>query len=328
MITAFMSMQYRMHIKVAIFKRNLILEMLAVEEILINGNRYAFIKEFKDNVLLRNSYNALTKKTYGFDFEKWYQGGYWGSSYKPYSMMNGKNIVANVSASIMDCLVLGKSKKLVQIGTVMTDPAYRNQGLSRYLIEKVIGEWNGRCDMIFLFANDSVLNFYPKFGFEAVSEYQYFKEIKVHNDVIAAEKIDMSIDYNRKLVAERAAHSIPVSKLSVLKNAGLVMFYCTTYIRNKVYYLKEQDVIAIAEYNGDTLYLYDIFSMAKIDLDDVIKSLTNKNVKKVVLGFTPYDINGYHETLLQEEDTTLFVMKDKADLFKNNKLMFPVLSHA
>lgn len=97
---------------------------------------------------------------------------------------------------------------------------------------------------------------------------------------------------------------------------------------DKVYYLKEQNLIAIAEFNGDTLYLHDIFSSSEFYLDDVIKSLVNKKIKTVVLGFTPNDINGYHANLLQEEDTTLFVMKDKADLFRDNKLMFPVLSHA
>ncbi len=37
---------------------------------------------------------------------------------------------------------------------------------------------------------------------------------------------------------------------------------------------------------------------------------------------------GINVNLLHEDDTTLFVMKDKADLFQKNKIMFPVLSHA
>ncbi|WP_029451666.1 GNAT family N-acetyltransferase [Clostridium algidicarnis] len=299
-----------------------------MEEVFINDKRYTFIKDFKDKALFRKSYNTLTQKTYGFDFEQWYQSGYWGSGYMPYSLLDGENIVANVSSSIVDCLVLGETKRYIQIGTVMTDPDYQNQGLARYLMERVIEEWNSKCDMIYLFANDSVLDFYPKFGFTSVSEYQYSKTITNDNEVTVAEKLDMSLEDNRELVIDKINNSISMSKLTMMKNVGLVMFYCTSFMSDKVYYLSQQDVIAIAELQGDTLYLQDIFSLSAVDLDSVIKSLTNKEVNAVVLGFIPNDIDSYFVNLLEEDDTTLFVMKDKADLFKDNKLMFPILSHA
>ncbi len=302
--------------------------MITMEEVVINDKKYTFIKDFKDNTLFRKSYNALTQKTYGFDFEQWYQSGYWGSGYMPYSLLDGENIVANVSTSIVDCLVLGETKRYIQIGTVMTDPDYQNQGLARYLMKRVIEEWNSKCDMIYLFANDSVLNFYPKFGFTAVREYQYFKTITNDNEVVVAEKLDMSLEDNRELVIDKVNNSISMSKLTMMKNVGLVMFYCTSFMSDKVYYLSKQDVIAIAELKGDTLYLQDIFSLSAVDLDSVIKSLTNKEVKAVVLGFIPNDIDSYFVNLLEEDDTTLFVMEDKVDLFKDNKLMFPILSHA
>ena len=109
--------------------------MKVMEKILIDGKEYVFIKDFKDNAVVRESYNSLTGKTYGFDFEQWYQTGYWGNGYIPYSLMDGESVVANVSASIIDCLVLGENRRYIQIGTVMTDPTYQNQGLVRYLME-------------------------------------------------------------------------------------------------------------------------------------------------------------------------------------------------
>lgn len=302
--------------------------MITMEKVLVNGKEYGFAKDFKDNALLRKSFNALTQKTYGFDFEQWYQNGYWGNSYMPYSLMDGEAIVANVSISIMDCSVLGENKKYVQIGTVMTDPAWRNQGLSRYLMERVMQEWKNECDMIYLFANDSVLDFYPKFGLAAVNEHQCSKAIENDNEAMDAEKLDMSLENNRKLLVEKVSNSVAISKLSMLKNPGLIMFYCTSFMRGDVYCLEEQDAIAIAEFDGDTLCLQDVFSSSRVDLDKIIDSLASKKVKKVVLGFTPYETDGYCVNLLHEEDTTLFVMKDKTGLFKDNRLMFPVLSHA
>lgn len=297
-------------------------------KILIDGKEYAFIKDYKDNAVFRKSYNSLTEKTYGFDFEQWYQTGYWGSGYVPYSLLDGENIVANVSVSIIDCLVLGENKKYIQIGTVMTDSAHRNHGLIRYLMEKVLEEWKDKCDMIYLFANDSVLNLYPKFGFMAVNEYQCSKTITNDHEIIVAEKLDMSLDDSRELVINKINNSISISKLGMMKNVGLVMFYCTSFMRENVYYLKGQDVIVIAELEGDSLYLQDIFSPSEVDVDNIIKELTNKEIKTVVFGFTPNDASSYCVNLLQEDNTTLFVMKDKKDLFQNNKLMFPILSHA
>lgn len=58
--------------------------MIVMEKILIDGKEYAFIKDYKSNDLYRKSYNSLTKKIYGFDFEQWFQTGYWGNGYIPY----------------------------------------------------------------------------------------------------------------------------------------------------------------------------------------------------------------------------------------------------
>lgn len=242
--------------------------------------------------------------------------------------MDGESVVANVSASIIDCLVLGENRRYIQIGTVMTDSTHRNQGLVRFLMEKVLDEWKDKCDMIYLYANDSVLNLYPKFGFMAVDEYQCSKTITNDHEIIVAEKLDMSLDDSRELVVKKVNNSISMSKLAMMKNVGLVMFYCTSFMRDNVYYLRGQDVIVIAKIEGNTLYLQDIFSPSEVDVDNIIKALTNKEITTVVLGFTPDDTSCYCENLLQEDDTTLFVMKDKEDLFQNNKLMFPILSHA
>jgi predicted N-acetyltransferase YhbS len=301
---------------------------MVLEEVFINDKRYTLIMDFKDNAMYRKSYNSLTKKTYGFDFEQWYQNGYWGNRYLPYSLMDGDTIIANVSVSIQDFLVLGENKKYIQIGTVMTDSAYKNQGFSRFIMEKILAEWANKCDMIYLFANDSVVDFYPKFGFTAVNEYQYSMKITNGSEQITAEKLDMSLDGSCKLLEEKVTNSMSMSNLAARNNVGLIMFYCLSFMSDNVYYLREQNVIVIAEFQNDTLRLIDIFSPSMVDLDTIIKPLCTNGIEKVIFGFTPNDITGYSVNLLKEDDTTLFVMKDKADLFENHKIMFPVLSHS
>lgn len=69
----------------------------------------------------------------------------------------------------------GIEKHYIQIGTVMTDEFYRGLVLSRKLIERIINEHKDNVDGIYLFSNDSVINFYPKFGFSKSTECQYYK---------------------------------------------------------------------------------------------------------------------------------------------------------
>ena len=135
------------------------------------------IKNYRDNEMLRKSFNALAMKTYGLDFEDWYQNGYWGEAYTPYSIVEEGKIVANVSVNTMDFILDGSRKHVIQLGTVMTDEAYRKKGYSRMLMEEVEKDYAGKTEGIYLFANDSVLDFYPKFGFERAFEYGYEKEM-------------------------------------------------------------------------------------------------------------------------------------------------------
>lgn len=299
-----------------------------MEFIKVNDKTYGYAVNFRDDDKLRSSFNSLTRKTYGFDFEEWYKNGYWQDRYIPYALLDGDNIISNVSVNVIDFFVMGEKKRFIQIGTVMTDKEYRNQGLNRFLMERVLEDWKGKCDLIYLFANDSVLDFYPKFGFCPAEEYQYSKEILSVNSTSNATKLNMSDENDKKFLFDTINESKVFSQLAMIGNASLVMFYCTSFMKQSVYYIKDLDAIAIAEFNDNTLYLNDVFCKRDVHLDDIIAALVNKEIKQAILGFTPIDTTSFNVKLLKEEDTTLFVMKDGREIFEEKKLMFPVLSHA
>ncbi|KNF07644.1 hypothetical protein CLPU_14c00620 [Gottschalkia purinilytica] len=153
------------------------------ETLLINDKKYIYRCNYKDDSTLRNSFNRLTEKTYGFNFKQWYENGYWGDKYIPYSLLDGDNVVSNVSVNIIDFLILGEQKR-------------------------------------------------------------------------------------------------------------------------------------------------DVFAIKEVKLDKIINAMMNEKTKKVVLGFTPNNISSYEKSLVNEEDTTLFIKIGKDNPFKIRDLMFPVLSHA
>lgn len=299
-----------------------------MESLYVNGNRYEFATNYKENKQLRDSFNNLTRKTYGFDFKKWYEDGYWKDNYIPYSLVYESKVISNVSVNIMDFIILGEKKRYIQIGTVMTDRKYQGNGLSRVLMQKVLDEWEEKCDFLYLFANKEVLNFYPKFGFTSENEYQYSIDIREKSYLNNKRKMDINKEEDIKLLCNIIPNSKDLWKISMINNTSLVMFYCTSFMKDSIYYIEELDAIAIADYDEDTIYLHEIFSIKNVKLHSVINNLATKDIKNVILGFTPNIVDNYEVSLLKDEDNTLFIKDGKGNPFKSNKLMFPILSHA
>ena len=292
----------------------------------INGRKYAFVKNYRRNEKLRKEYNKLTEKTYGFDFETWYQEGYWGERHIPYTLFDGQSAVSNVSVNKIKFSVLGEEKNYIQLGTVMTDENYRNQGLSRYLIERAVNETESCCDLIYLFANEKVLDFYPKFGFREAEEYTSFKNISYSETNIQVKKLDMENPEDKKFLYNMIKSSIPLFKISMTENPELVMFYCLSFMKDSVYYIKSLNAVVIAEYEKNTVYIHDVFSSVKIDLNSIINIMTLHGSEKVILGFAPEE-KGFQNSVEIDRNNVLFVYNKNKVIFDYMKLKFPDLSH-
>lgn len=288
--------------------------------------KYDIVVDYKDNSVLRKSFNDLTKKTYGFQFEEWYQNGYWSDTYRPYSIVDGEKIVANVSVNIMDFVLDGHRKHFIQLGTVMTDKDYRGQGLSRYLIEKIISEWVDKVDGIYLFANDSVLEFYPKFGFVESKEYQYKYKINGIDNTKKYTKVNMKEEESRIKFIKANLGNTPNARLAV-DNLGLIMFYTTSFMSESVYFLPEENSYVIADINEDNIFIHQIISDEKMNIYNILNSF-GSIIKEVVLGFTPLETDGFIVEERKEEDTTLFILGSDFKAIEKEQLMFPTLSHA
>jgi hypothetical protein len=70
-----------------------------------------------------------------------------------------------------------------------------------------------------------------------------------------------------------------------------------------------------------------VFCETEVPLDKVISVLASNETTKVVLGFTPNEKDSFDESILIPVDA-LFILDDRWGLFNNEKLQFPVLSHA
>ena len=281
-------------------------------------------KNYRNNDALRASFNRLAEKTFGLNFENWYQNGFWQDNYIPYSVVIDGEVVSNVSVNACNMNYKGKIVKLIQLGTIMTDNDYRGKGYARALMEEVIKDYDGKVDGIYLFANDSVLEFYPKFGFKEAKEYQYTKEVTISGECKA-----QNIPLKGKADFDRAIKILDTNdqnaQLYMVGNSGLYMFYLSQFITENLFYIEECDSYAIAEMEGDTLILHTIIGNGAVD--EVIRAFGSK-IKKVVLCFTPKDTGGFEKTELHEEDTTFFVQGKFFEDNRDEEYMMQAITHA
>lgn len=307
--------------------------------------KYQLEKHVMQNDALRNAYNELAQKSFGLSFEAWYQSGYCGNTHIPYTLFDGEKAVSNISANRMEVAWKGKIRNYIQLGTIMTAPEYRGQGLSRYLMEEVLKDWKDKADAIFLFANQSVLDFYPKFGFERQAQYQYsLIPVKATGKKAGnlrnpdEEKVDIEKLYEaEKLEIEKPEHlkrlencyqkGNPFSKLQTVNGFGLLMFYCGSFLKDCIYYIPKLDAVMIAEQEEETLYCLDIFCEAGKDLNHILAAVASEEISRIVFQFTPAEAQKYEMEKIEDEDNALFVLRGKENIFADEKLMFPEIAH-
>lgn len=292
---------------------------------------FEICKNIRDQEDLRQSFSALSKATFGLDFEPWYLNGYWSDHYVPYAMVIEGKVVSNVSANIMTFDMDGVSKTFIQIGTVMTDEAHRGRGFSKLLMQEVEKDYKDIADGFYLFANDSVVDFYPKFGYTRADEYTFSISSKSgipdrppENRTV--EPLDMGNPEHLTRTIRAIRESIVQSALDLRNNEGLVLFYLTQFMRENVYYLSSEDAYVVAE-EEDTLFIHHIFSRKHCDLNAIIAAFGSK-FQSVELGFAPLEKDSFCRAVSEEENTTLFVKGVAFDHFDKLQLRFPTLSRA
>ena len=179
----------------------------------------------------------------------------------------------------------------MQLGTVLTAPACRGQGLSRALMERVLADWREGCDLVFLFANNSVLDFYPRFGFVPLTEQETAFPLEAGRPRLPVRRLDMADEGDRALLVRMAETTAPQGVLSMVRNPQLVMFYCQCFeglpFREQVYWLESLPAAVVARQEGDTLVISDIFSPAVQDVRAVAAALAKPGISRAVPEFLP-----------------------------------------
>lgn len=300
---------------------------------------YHLHKYVRDDDKARAAFNAMAGEVFGLSFEEWRRQGYWTHRYIPYLLLDEDRAAANVSVNRMETVWDGKRKHCIQLGTVMTAPAYRGRGLARMLMEEVLRDWLDRCDALYLFANDTVLDFYPKFGFQRQAETQR-RLLPALLPAAAPQplrRLDMELPADRELLRSCYQRGNSHTRLPMLDNEGLLMFYCASFLRDHIFYLEDSQTAAILEREEDALICLDLYGGRNTPaealphlLGSLLQSLPDHwtaGAKELRLGFAPAG-DALGEAIPFGEDDALFVYAGKENPLSGWQGMFPLLSHA
>lgn len=289
------------------------------------------ICDYMDNAELRHKLNGLTRSTFGFNFESWVTGGYSAAGdYIPYSLLENDTIVSNVSANRMRFLQKGVERRYIQIGTVMTDTAFRRRGLARSLMERVVGEYEGKCDGIYLFGDLGALDFYRKLGFREGLQYRYTlkRPPRLTEPQRFFRRVDGADAGTRQGYEDTVARAALSSSLEQTNKFGLQMFY-TAGLKN-VYYAQELDCFIVYTCSGGVLTLQSVIAKEPVPLREVLARI-GQEYDLLRLGFSPLPEDAPLFTAEPWDggaDYRLFYRGEALEGVAADRLFFPALSHA
>lgn len=189
-------------------------------------NKGTLIVDYKNDPVLRNRFFDIVGTIFpSANFREWYEKGFWADEYVLYSLVDNEKIISNVSLSKMKLMIDEEEVNGIQIGTVGTIPEYRNKGLSRYLMDLVLDKYQNSADLFFLFANETVIDFYPKFGFKQYNEVVYRSESDIPASDYSARKLNISSESDFTILTNLFSRRTSLTKLFGAVDYGFVTMW-------------------------------------------------------------------------------------------------------
>ena len=276
-----------------------------------------------DRQLVR-TFLEFTKSVFSWtDFSSWYESGFWPDEYIPHSIIVDGKIVSNVSITKMDVLINDHPVRGIQIGTVGTIPEFRGRGLSGSLMRYVLEKYKDRTDLFFLFANESVLEFYPKYGFSRKHETLYYSAVKKREDRQPLKKLDWRQSGDLDLIQELLRKRLPLTSLFGAGNYHpITLWHIINAYPDKIHYDKDQNMIRIGFLKGDTFHLIDLIFTGYPDMEKTLSILPSSGVASRICYHFPPDRTGFRvDDTGTDTESILFV---KGDFNPPEGYKFPV----
>jgi predicted N-acetyltransferase YhbS len=288
------------------------------------------ISDYKNNNELRGKFNNLTQEIFGFDFENWYQRGFWDNRYVCHSFFKDGQILSNISTTPFELIINGKEFNAIQIGTVMTKTEFRGKGLGIELMKTVIDKYKSEFDFFYLFGHNKVWEYYKKHDFIPIKKYSYSIELKrAAKSGKQLRKLDLSSKQDLETIIRLTKKRVPVSKsFGVLNDTSVFLFYCLYDYSENLFYCEAKDCLLVFTINkSKVVHLYDVLCETELsfaEINNLIRSEQN-DIIRIEFHYTPdYSDITIKPTEIETEDK-MFLNGDCSVLPENFR--YPDIAH-
>ena len=243
----------------------------------------------RNNPVYEVMFDGLINEVFGFSFDTWLERKLWDEQYVSYSIIDDEKMLANLCIFDNDMIVSGEKFRAIQLGAVCTRESARGKGLSRQLMERVLSDYN---DVpAFLFANESVLEFYPRFGFRQTQVYRpTLKKVVNNRDALSEseQKKVVKLDVDSPIVNSEIKNRNEYSRiLDCLNTQSIQMFHLLKDYPEDIYHLPETDVIVVAYQEESRLFIADVIASKPVTFESIICELPFNNIETIEFGFCP-----------------------------------------
>ncbi|ABF87319.1 acetyltransferase, GNAT family [Myxococcus xanthus DK 1622] len=219
------------------------------------------------------------------DFRRWTQWGEWNDDYRTFAVVDDGRVLANASVMRMRLLLEGREVTGYQLGAVGSLPSERGRGLARAVMNAALAHCGDA--PVLLFANKSVLEFYPRFGFEPRRQTLFSASHVARPGETAAPQLDVAEADVRARLRMLSDEGLPVTeRFGARGTAAIASWYAANGFARPLRALSD-DAWVFTEVEGETLFIDDIFARAPFDLRAALPRLIDRPISSIQFGFTP-----------------------------------------
>ncbi len=282
----------------------------------------------------------LLLEAFDLSLAGWRARGHWTADYTCHALVEDGEVLASAGVYRMEMLVRGEKQVWLQLGAVATRKARRGEGLSRRVLDDIFDHYSRRCPgaPFFLFANDSVLDFYPRFGFRRLRDQQPWLHDQQPWLPDFQPRLARRLDGPPPGAMRRLAVDDPAvgrylqgracfsALLDCANAAPLNWFHLLAEYADCIYEIPRLRTMLVARQRGDTLSLKDVVSLRPLTFAELAPCLGFRGVRAVRFGFNPDWLGvDYEMAATEEEDATPIFARGDLSLPDSVGWMLPLM---
>lgn len=222
----------------------------------------------------------------GLGFRSWAERGGWGPDYRVFLLAEGERVVASVGRMRMRLVLDGRETAAYQLGAVATDPGRRGRGLSRRLIERATDKDEIGEAPVFLFANETVTGFYPRFGFRGLVQQRFTAAAELRPWGEAAPRFRVDDPAERERLAALCASTPPAGAVAVLDNYAVLLWHLVNRPL-QAFWLEDGEALVVLEPASPRLIVHDCVALRPPMLAEALPRTIAEPVVTLEFGFDP-----------------------------------------